>query len=130
MVALRIAQLLHAAQGSPAAEEGGPYISVGIEIDRAVLIHLVQEAALPCFDLSRTAKGLFVQKSDYDLLDAFFRLIRLLEHPERIHMLAPMIIREIYYLLLIGPSGDNLSLFHMLGYKSSQIAQAIRSGSI
>ena len=102
-----------------------PYISVGIEIDSSVLVNLVQETPFPNFDLSRTANGIFVQKSDFELLDAFLRLIKLLESPERICILGPMVIREIHYLLLIGPNGDNLSLFHTVGYKSSQILRAI-----
>ncbi|WP_320008648.1 AraC family transcriptional regulator [Maridesulfovibrio sp.] len=102
-----------------------PYLSVGVEIDSSVLVNLVQETTFPNFDLSRTAKGIFVQKSDFDLLDAFLRLIKLLKYPERIGVLGPMVIREIHYLLLIGSNGDNLSLFHTVGYKSSQVVRAI-----
>jgi hypothetical protein len=51
------------------------------------------------------------------LLDAFLRLINLLDAPERIPVLAPMIIREIYYFLLIGPQGED---FRLLGTAESQ----------
>lgn len=39
--------------------------------------------------------------------------------------MAPIIIREIYYRLLVGPLGKQLRTINTLGTKSNQIAQAI-----
>jgi hypothetical protein len=46
-----------------------------------------------------------VAAASAELLDACLRLLNLLDTPERIPVLAPMIIREIHYFLLIGPEG-------------------------
>lgn len=102
-----------------------PYISIGIDLDRETLANLAHEAVLPNFEKLGTARGLFVQQEDSDILGAVIRLIKLLDRPERIAVMAPMIMREIHYLLLTGPNGNNLSSFHSMGYKSNQIARAI-----
>jgi len=50
-----------------------------------------------------------VAEVDPDVLDAFLRLVELLEKPKQIPVLAPMIIREIHYRLLIGPQGERFA---------------------
>ena len=74
-------------------------------------------------------KGVSVADVDVSVLDAFLRLAELLDKPEQIAVLAPMIIREIYYRMLIGPQGEFLRRFHTLGSQSMQIAQAARFGA-
>jgi transcriptional regulator GlxA family with amidase domain len=60
-----------------------------------------------------------------DLLDACLRLVGLLETPERIPVLAPMIIREIHYFLLMGPEGEFFRLLGTHQTVNNQIAQAV-----
>jgi transcriptional regulator GlxA family with amidase domain len=66
-----------------------------------------------------------VVEVDPDVLDAFLRLVELLDRPEQIPVLAPMIIREIHYRLLIGPQGERLRMINTLGTQSNQIARSI-----
>lgn len=66
-----------------------------------------------------------VAEVDPDVLDAFLRLAELNEKPEQIPVLAPMIIREIHYRLLIGPQGERLRMVNTLGTQSNQIAKSI-----
>ncbi|MDL2270169.1 AraC family transcriptional regulator [Desulfosarcina sp. OttesenSCG-928-G17] len=49
----------------------------------------------------------------------------LFDQPEKLAVIGPMIVREIHYLLLAGPNGHRLRLFHTLGSQSHQIARAI-----
>ena len=70
-------------------------------------------------------KGLSVADVDPDILHAFLRLVELLEKPEQIPILGPLIVREIHYRLLIGPQGEFLRRLNTLGTQSNQIAQAI-----
>ncbi|TIP31133.1 MAG: AraC family transcriptional regulator, partial [Mesorhizobium sp.] len=44
--------------------------------------------------------------ADDDLLDAWRRMLRLLDRPEEIPVLAPMLEREIAFRLLQGPQGE------------------------
>jgi hypothetical protein len=63
-----------------------------------------------------------VAKAGSELLDACLRLVCLLDTPDRIPVLAPMIIREIHYLLLIGPEGEDFRLLGTAESPNSQIA--------
>jgi transcriptional regulator GlxA family with amidase domain len=53
-------------------------------------------------------RGLFVARLDEPLLDAVLRLVKLLETPEDIDVLAPVVQREIYYRMLRGELGSRL----------------------
>lgn len=83
-----------------------PYLCCQVGLDRAVMAQMVlaEEEAAPAVDLPALAVG----RPEPDLLDAVCRLIRLLERPETIATLAPLVEREIVYRLLIGPHGPIL----------------------
>jgi transcriptional regulator GlxA family with amidase domain len=59
------------------------------------------------------------------LLDAFERLLDLLNHPADIPALAPLIEREIHYRLLSGECGARLRQMATAGSQSQQIARSI-----
>ncbi len=59
------------------------------------------------------------------LLNAFQRLIDLLDDPESIPVLAPLVHREIFYRLLVGEQGPRLRQIVTAGSHSHQIARAI-----
>lgn len=59
------------------------------------------------------------------LVNAFVRLIDLLESEQDIPILAPVIQREIIYRLLVGDQGVRLRQIAAVGSQSQQIAQAI-----
>jgi transcriptional regulator GlxA family with amidase domain len=62
---------------------------------------------------------------DPDVLDAFLRLAESFKSPTAQTVLAPMIIREIHYRLLMGPLGSQLRKIHTIGSQSHQIVQAL-----
>jgi transcriptional regulator GlxA family with amidase domain len=59
------------------------------------------------------------------LLNAFLRLIDLLDDEQDIPILAPVIQREIIYRLLVGDQGTRLRQIAAAGSQSQQIARAI-----
>ena len=59
------------------------------------------------------------------LLNSLQRLIELLDEPEDIPVLAPLIQREILYRLLVGDQGLRLRQIGAAGSQSQQIARAI-----
>jgi AraC-like DNA-binding protein len=59
------------------------------------------------------------------LLDAFRRLLDLLDQPEDIPALAPLVRREIFYRLLVGPAGARLRQIATIGGQGHRIARAI-----
>jgi transcriptional regulator GlxA family with amidase domain len=66
-----------------------------------------------------------VGDADPAVLDALLRFTDLLEQPAQQAVLAPLLIREIHYRLLLGPLGNQLRMIHTQGSQSNQIAQVI-----
>jgi AraC-like DNA-binding protein len=60
------------------------------------------------------------------MLDAVARLVALLDSPRDIAPLAPLVLREITYRVLIGPQGARLRQITTAGAPAQQIARAIR----
>ncbi len=89
-----------------AATPGHPYLCCKIDLDQSVLADLItaEGCALPRGD----PPPLAVHPIGTDLLDAAARLLRLLDRPRSIPVLAPLVQREILYHLLEGPQGPML----------------------
>lgn len=102
-----------------------PCLAISMEIDRYVITELVTENQHIPKSKNTVFKGVATSEVDLDLQDAFIRLVKLLEKPTQIPVLAPMVIREIHYLLLIGPLGGSLHVINTVGTQSNQIALAI-----
>jgi AraC-like DNA-binding protein len=100
-----------------------PYLCCKIDLDPALLADLMvsEGDAVPRTDLP----VLGVYPSDPDLIDAACRLVGLLERPETIRALAPLIEREILYRLLTGPHGPMLRHVATAGSHLNQVSRAI-----
>ncbi|MDT4851329.1 HTH-type transcriptional activator RhaS [compost metagenome] len=61
------------------------------------------------------------------LLEAFDRLVALLDQPEHVAALAPLIKREIHYRLMVGEAGARLRQIATVDTQSHQVARAIAS---
>ena len=70
-------------------------------------------------------RGVSVNTAPADLVDASLRLLRLLDRPEDITAMAPLIEQEILYRLLTGPFGPHLLQMAMAETPSNRIARAI-----
>lgn len=84
-----------------------PYLSLSLDIDPVQVGSLVSEMNLSATP-GRSGRGIAVGCLDLPLLDAFVRLLRLLEQPRHIGVMAPLIMREIFYLLLLDEQGEKL----------------------
>jgi len=105
------------------ASPGRPYLCVKLCLDMDLLRELLASApeALP----GATGLGLAVSPLDQGLLDAVLRLVRLIETPDDMAVLGPLVEREILYRLLIGPQGNRLRQRAVAGSRSQQVARAI-----
>lgn len=86
-----------------------PFLALLFTLEEHIISQLVPHIA----ELSRAKNDGILQNIpmshiDVDLLNCFLRLVRLLDKPEQIHIRAPIIIREIHYLLLTSPLGEKL----------------------
>ena len=78
-----------------------PYFGLWLHFDLRSLRLLIEEARLPAPVAGGSARGLYVSRTSPALLDAVLRLVRLLQSPAEISVLAPMIEREILFRLLL-----------------------------
>ncbi len=107
------------------ATEEAPFVVLILEFDSNLISNLLLETKIKN-TVDYDAKCLAISDTEEELLDAFFRLAQLLEKPESEQsLMAPMIIKEIYFRLLTGPLGNQLRLINTKGTRSNQIARAI-----
>ncbi|MGL5722829.1 MAG: AraC family transcriptional regulator [Brevinema sp.] len=101
-----------------------PDLAVIIELDHTIIGDLIREVDFPKIEDS-VQRSMAVAQSETDVLDAYSRLIDLFALPEaKRKILAPMLIREIHFLLLSGPLGNQIRMIHTNGCTSNRIAQA------
>jgi AraC-like DNA-binding protein len=108
------------------ASEEKPYLSFRLDLDAAVVAQVLMESGLETKKSDAGVKAMDVSPIDADLLDAVVKLARMLDTPDEIKFLAPLIIREIIYRLLKGEQGARLS--HLLTPEGDtrRISRAVR----
>jgi AraC-like DNA-binding protein len=110
-----------------------PYLAFKLKLDLRQLCDILAEtkAMAKPFRMSiaskkeSSTKGLFVSNADAPLLDCALRLTQLLDTPQDIPILAPLMIREIYYRLLMGEQSEAVRQLATSGSTMQRIAAAI-----
>ena len=104
-----------------------PYLGFCLDLDPRQLTALLLEMAPSGADElpAATTRSLSFSRTGGPLLDAVLRLLRLLETPGDVSMLAPAVIREILYRLLTGEQGGRLRQIAVSGSLTQRIARAI-----
>lgn len=84
--------------------DGAPYLAVSLTLDPAIVATLIRDLpAQVCSTLF--GSGFSVAPVSHELLDAWIRMLRLIERPDEIAVLAPCYEREILFRVLQGPLG-------------------------
>lgn len=103
---------------------GLPYLSVGLALNHQILLDLLKD--LPeSVGQKQGSTALNACTPSSEMLDAWLRLLQLLNTPQAIPALAPVYEREILYWVLIGPQGWRLRQICSSGGKTTRIRQAI-----
>ncbi|MBM7059456.1 AraC family transcriptional regulator [Pseudomonas sp. UL073] len=102
-----------------------PYLSLRLDFEPAQVARLIADAGPIGVPNGGPSRALYVDRLDVALLDAVIRLVRLLETPRDIAMLAPLIQREIFYRLLHSPQGQILHEIALADSQGHRIARAI-----
>jgi AraC-like DNA-binding protein len=102
-----------------------PYLALRLDLDPRQIGALIMEAGLSAPGNDQLGRGLVVSRIDTHLLDAVVRLLRLLESPQDIRMLAPLALREILYRLLTGEQGARLRQIALANSQAQRIAKAV-----
>lgn len=113
-------------QASPEA----PYLGFCLDIDPRQISALLLEMDTANDGPSKSAEGVSVRslslsRTDAPLLDAVVRLLRLLDTPKDIAILAPLALREILYRLLTGEQGARLRQIAVRDSLTQRVARAI-----
>jgi len=102
-----------------------PYLSLRLNLDLEEIARLVLELGDRRPSPAAADRGLFVARLDEPLLDAVLRMVKLLDTPEDIDVLAPVVQREIYYRILRGELGARLANLAQCESGSHRIVRAI-----
>ena len=103
-----------------------PYLGLKLNLDPVQLCDIIAQTNLVISKKENSVRGWFISDADASLLDCAIRLIQLLDKPQDIPFLAPMIIREIYYRLLIGEQGEAVRQIATSGSSMQRIAEVIK----
>lgn len=107
------------------ASKKKPYLGLKLKLDQRELSQLITDSNLPPPSSKNADRGMAIGLVTEPLLDAFVRLTSLLDKPEDIPILSPVIQREIIYRLLTGERGAHLRQIATVGSQSHQIAGVI-----
>lgn len=102
-----------------------PYLGLMLKLDPRMISQLMVDSNLPLPRTQQTSRGMAVSKVTARMLGAFQRLLDLIDVPEDIPILAPLIQKEILYRLLVGDQGPRLRQMGAAGTQSHQLSQAI-----
>lgn len=94
------------------ASEECPYVGLAVALEPMEVVEVANQAGITLTQSPDEPPALTVQSLDPDLAEAVHRLVRLLERPKDAPILAPLIYRELIYLLL---QSSTAPVLHRLG---------------
>ena len=111
-------------QTMPATSEC-PFLSIFFYLDTALLNDLSHSMPNGVRSAAGECEAVAVADTPPQLLDGLLRLVRLLDQPEHIPVLAPIIMRELHYYLLVGPYGNLLRQLNTQGLQGTAVANVM-----
>ena len=103
-----------------------PYRAVSVDLDPATVSRIMLENGEPEPAEQPPPSGIQVAPLPEDLLDPVARLLRLLDRPREIPVMAPMIERELIWRLLNSPHGPTLRQIGSSASRLAGVGRAIR----
>ncbi|CAB3806622.1 AraC family transcriptional regulator N-terminal domain-containing protein [Paraburkholderia fynbosensis] len=107
------------------ASPDAPYLCVKFTLDPQRIVELATQVQLPEPDTASAGEGIAVGLLSAPVFDAALRLVRLLDTPDDIPVLAPLIEKELLYRLMTGEQGKRLRQIAVNGSQTYRIARAI-----
>ncbi|MCR8717229.1 AraC family transcriptional regulator [Pseudomonas syringae] len=106
------------------ASADAPYLCIRLDFDPVQIAQLIADAPLGGVP-DEPQRGLFLDHIDQPLLETVLRLVRLLDTPRDIGMLAPLALRELYYRLLRGNNGRRLYEIAVGDSQTQRVTRAV-----
>jgi AraC-like DNA-binding protein len=108
------------------ASQERPYLGLRLTFDQREVSQLMADSQLPPPRTQKSSRGMATGAVTLSLVNAFQRLVDLLDNEQDIPILAPVIQKEIIYRLLVGEQGSRLRQIAVAGTQSQQVARAIQ----
>jgi AraC-like DNA-binding protein len=103
-----------------------PYLSLKLSFDADVIVEIVKKMNRLVSVPTEGGRGITVNQTSPALLETIVRLMQMLDTPEDIPVLAPLVTREVLYRMLQSEQSALLYQFATSGSHAYNIAQAIR----
>jgi AraC-like DNA-binding protein len=103
-----------------------PYLGLRLELDPTLIASVGFETGVSPGRTDSSVKSIAVSQMNDDLLDAFVRLIRLLDSPADYRVVSPLVTREIIYRLSISDQGPRLRQMAVFGGHTHRITKAVQ----
>jgi AraC-like DNA-binding protein len=110
-----------------------PFLGVIVELDRAIMHEVLETLNAAGAGVAegepdgRSGAGVFVTNFGGPLADCVLRMVRLLDTPQAIPVLAPLVMREICYWLLAGPQGADVARMALANSHVRRVINAIHT---
>lgn len=107
------------------ASPEAPYLSLQLQLDMIQILDILQSSQQTESLRCDSRRGLVISRMNESLLDAVFRLVRLLDNPEDIPVLYAGLYREILYRILQSEQNNTLKHFALIGSQAQRIAKVV-----
>ncbi len=109
------------------ASPGEPCLVLAFELDLAIVRSVAEGLDAPPRASGEPGRGVFVTDFQGPLADCALRLVRLLDTPQAIPTLYPVVMREICYWLLTGPHGGDVARMTLANGPSQRVINAMHT---
>jgi AraC-like DNA-binding protein len=103
-----------------------PHLALRLELEPTTIASVMVETGVAPGRNDTSVKSMAVSKLPDELLDAFVRLIRLLDNADDYRVVSPMVIREIIYRILKSDQGARLRQMAVFGGNTPRITRAVQ----
>jgi AraC-like DNA-binding protein len=104
------------------ASAGGPYYSLVLDLDPAVISQLLVEVNVA---LAGQVSPVTVEPTDPDVAGTALRLMRLLDNPTAVTILQTQLVRELHFWLLAGRHGPAIRNLGLAGSNVERVSRAV-----
>ncbi|WCK54829.1 AraC family transcriptional regulator [Aneurinibacillus sp. Ricciae_BoGa-3] len=102
-----------------------PYLALKLELTSTQILDVLRDSKIGVDKKENPKRGMYVSRIEPPLLDAVTRLMRLLDNPKDIPVIAPLVTKEIIYRVLQGEHGGVLKQIAIDGSATNQISDVI-----
>jgi AraC-like DNA-binding protein len=122
LVSLDVPTVSQVLEATPEA----PHLALRLELDPPTISSVMVETGVAPGRNDMSVKSMAVSSLTHELLDAFLRLIRLLDIKDDYRVVSHLVIREIIYRILKSEQGPRLRQMAAFGGHTNRIAKAVQ----